>query len=165
MEAEKLLTRPKELYDGAMPSGNSVAYINTLRISRMTGDVAMDIQANEIYKAFEAPADAMPEAFTQFLCGLDFAAGPSSEVIIIGDLEKPDTRDMLRVLRKQFAPNSVVIFRPEKSTQPDIETIAPFVTSHSLINGKATVSVCTDNTCHLPTNDPQKMLELLDIRK
>ena len=165
VEAEKLLTRPKELYDGAIPSGNSVAYVNALKISRMTGDAAMDIQANEIYKAFEAPADAMPEAFSQFLCGLDFAAGPSSEVIIIGDLEKLDTRDMLRVLRKQFAPNSVVIFRPEKSTQPDIETIAPFVTSHSLINGKATVSVCTDNTCHLPTNDPQKMLELLDIRK
>ena len=125
----------------------------------------MDTRANEIYKAFAAPADAMPEAFTQFLCGLDFALGSSSEVIIIGDLGKPDTQEMLRVLRKQFLPNNVVLFRPEESAQPDIETIAPFVTSHSLINGKATVFVCTDNTCHRPTNDPQKMLELLDIRK
>jgi len=165
VEAEKLLTRPKELYDGAMPSGNSVAYINTLRISLLTGDAVVDTRANEIYKAFAAPADAMPEAFTQFLCGLDFAVGSSSEVIIIGDLGKPDTQEMLRVLRKQFLPNNVVLFRPEESAQPDIETIAPFVTSHSLINGKATVFVCTDNTCHRPTNDPQKMLELLDIRK
>ncbi len=165
VEAEKLLTRPKELYDGAIPSGNSVAYVNALKISRMTGDADMDTKAKEIYKAFEAPADAMPTAFTQFLCGLDFALGPSSEVIIAGDLEKPDTLEMLRVLRKQFAPNKVVIFRPEKSAQPDIEHIAPFVKSHFLLNGKATAFVCTNYTCNLPTSDPQKMLELLDMRK
>jgi len=165
VEAEKLLTRPKELYDGAIPSGNSVAYSNALKISRMTGNADMEAKADAICKAFEAPAGAMPEAFTQFLCGLDFAVGLSGQVIITGDLEKPDTLEMLRVLRKQFAPNKVVISRPEKSAQPDIETIAPFVKSHPLLNGKATAYVCTNYTCNLPTNDPQKMLELLDVRK
>ena len=165
LKAERLLTRPKELYDGAVPSGNSVAYGNVLKMSRMTGNADMEAKADAICKAFEAPAGAMPEAFTQFLCGLDFAAGPSGQVIITGDLGKPDTREMLRTLRKQFAPNNVVIFRPEKPVQPDIETIAPFVKAHLPLNGKATAFVCTDFACHLPTNDPQKMLELLDTRK
>ncbi|MBN1471568.1 MAG: thioredoxin domain-containing protein, partial [Syntrophaceae bacterium] len=161
-EAESLLTRPKELHDGAIPSGNSVAFINTLRIFRITGNAEAEKQANNICRIFRAHADAMPTAFTQFLCGLDFAIGPSSEVIITGDMDKPDTKALLSALRKHFAPNKVVILRPEKSSKPDIENIAPFVKSHSGINGKATAYVCTNDTCALPTNDSQKMLELIN---
>ena len=164
-DAEELLTRPKELYDGAVPSGNSVAFINTLRLSKMTGDVDMGKRVNDISRAFRAQADAMPTAFTQFLCGLDFMIGPSSEVIIAGDMDKADTRELLRILRRTFTPNKVVLFRPEKSQQPDIQPIAPVVQSHSLMNGKATAYVCTNFTCALPTNDPQKMLDLLKTGK
>ena len=160
-DAEELLTRPKELHDGAIPSGNSMAFINTLRLSRFTGDAKMDERAHEIYRAFGAPADAMPTAFTQFLCGLDFAIGPASEVIIAGYVNKEGTRLMLRALRKSFLPNKIVVFRPESSTPPDIETIAPFVQSHSIRNGQATAYVCSNFTCSLPTNDPEKMMELL----
>ena len=160
-DAEELLTRPKELYDGAIPSGNSMAFINTLRLSRFTGDAKMDERAHEIYRAFGAPADAMPTAFTQFLCGLDFAIGPASEVIIAGYVNKEGTRLMLRALRKSFLPNKIVVFRPESSTPPEIEMIAPFVQSHSIRNGQATAYVCSNFTCSLPTNDPEKMMELL----
>jgi uncharacterized protein len=164
-DAEELLTRPKELYDGAIPSGNSVAYINALRLSRITGDANMDKRALESHRAFRTQADAMPTAFTQFLCGLDFAIGPSSEVIIAGDMDQIDTQDMLAALRRSFVPNKIVIFRPEKEAKPDIETIAPFVQSHSGINSQATAYVCTNFTCALPTNDPQKMIELLKSSK
>ena len=164
-DAEEILTRPKEFYDGAVPSGNSVAFINALRLSKMTGNADMEKRVNDIYGAFRAQADAMPTGFTQFLCGLDFIIGASSEVIIAGDMDNADARELLRILRRNFTPNKVVLFRPEKSQQPDIETIVPAVQSHSLINGKATVYVCTNFTCSLPTNDPQKMLELLDTSK
>ncbi|MGB5216690.1 MAG: thioredoxin domain-containing protein [Smithella sp.] len=164
-DAEELLTRPKEFYDGAVPSGNSVAFINALRLFKMTGDADMEKRTKDIYSAFRAQADAMPTGFTQFLCGLDFMIGPSSEVIVAGDMDKASTQELLRILRRNFTPNKVVLFRPEKSQQPDIETIAPAVQSRSLINGKATAYVCTNFTCALPTNDPQKMLELLDTSK
>lgn len=160
-DAEELLTRPKELHDGAIPSGNSIAFINTLRLSRFTGNAKMDESAREIYRAFGAPVDTMPTAYTQFLCGLDFAIGPASEVIIAGYMNKEDTRLMLRALRKSFLPNTIVIFRSEGSTPPDIETIAPFVQFHSIRNGQATAYVCSNFTCSLPTNDPEKMIELL----
>jgi uncharacterized protein YyaL (SSP411 family) len=103
------------------------------------------------------------DGFHPFLGGLDFAIGPSSEIIIAGDLDKPDTQELLHALRKNFAPNKVVILRSEKSAKPDIETIAPFVKSHPCINGKATAYVCTNYTCALPTNDPQEMLKRLKI--
>jgi len=161
-DAEELLTRPKELHDGAIPSGNSIALINTLRLSRLTGDAEMGKRAHKIYRAFGAPADAMPTAYTQFLCGLDFVIGPASEVIIAGYVNKEDTRLMLRDLRKSFLPNKIVVFRSESSTPPDIETIAPFVQSYSIRNGQATAYVCSNFTCSLPTNDPKKMMELLN---
>jgi uncharacterized protein len=163
-DAEELLTRPKELYDGAIPSGNSAAFINTLRLSRITGDAEMDERGHEIYRAFCAQTDAAPTAFTHFLSGLDFAIGPASEVIIAGNIDHSDTRALLTALRRSFIPNKIVIFRPEGSAQPDIETIAPFVQSHSSINGQATAYVCSNFTCALPTNDPVQMLELLNIK-
>jgi len=164
-DAEELLTRPKELYDGAVPSGNSVAFSNALRLSKMTGDADMGKRANDIYKAFLTQADAMPTAFTQFLCGLDFMIGPSSEVIIAGDMDKADSRELLRTLRNNFIPNKVVLYRSEKSQQSDIQTIVPAAKSHTRIDGKTTAYVCTNFTCALPTNDPQKMLDLLDPGK
>jgi len=164
-DAEELLARPKELYDGAIPSGNSVAFINTLRLSRFTGDVEMDERAHRIYRAFCAQAEATPTAFTQFLCGLDFAIGPASEVIIAGRMEHSDTQAMLKILRRNFMPNKVVIFHSENPEEPDIETIAPFVQSHPSINGQATAYVCSNFTCLLPTNDPAKMMALLEKEK
>ena len=165
INAEKLLIRPKELYDGAMPSGNSVAFINTLRIARITGNAEMDKIVNIIYKAFAEQADAMPTSFSHFLCGLDFAIGPSSEVIIAGNIDDTDTQKMLKTLRKSFAPNKIVIFRPEKTVQSDIEIIAPHLHSKSVINGKATAYVCTNFSCAPPTNDPNKMMDLLNVTK
>ena len=163
-DAEELLTRPKELYDGAIPSGNSVAFINTLRLSRITRDAEMDKRAREIYRVFCEQAGAMPTAFTHFLSGLDFAIGPASEVIIAGTIDHSDTKALLAVLRRSFVPNKIVVFRPESSAQPDIEVIAPFVQPYQSINSQATAYVCSNFTCSLPTSDPVKMLELLNIK-
>ncbi len=161
-DAEALLIRPKELYDGAIPSGNSVAFLNALRLSRITGDVELDELAHEIYRAFCESADAMPTAHTHFLCGLDFAIGPASEVSIVGDMDHSDTQALLKALRSHYAPNKIVVFRSENSDQPDIETIAPFMKSHSSINGQATAYVCSNFACLQPTNDPEQMMALLN---
>ena len=165
VDAEKLLARPKELYDGAIPSGNSVSFLNALRLSRITGDAEMDERAHEIYRAFVAHTEAMPTAYTHFLAGLDFAIGPASEVIIAGNKDRVDTQALLTALRKSFLPNKIVVFRPENPVQTDIETIAPYVQSHDCINGLATAYVCSNFTCSLPTNDPEQMISLLTENK
>jgi len=163
--SEELLTRPKELYDGAIPSGNSVAFLNALRLSRITGAPEMAKRTNDICKAFRAQAEAAPTAFTHFLCGFDFATGPSGEVILTGNIHDPDTKEMLQALRKTFLPNKVIILRHAGKSKPDIEDIAPFIKPYAGINGKATAYVCSGFTCALPTNDPQKMIDLLNAGK
>ncbi len=160
-DAEKLITRPKELYDGAMPSGNSVAFSNCLRLSRITGDAEMDERAHEVYRAFGAHADAQPTAFTHFLCGLIFAIGPASEVVIAGDRNHPETWTLVATLCKSFVPNKVVLYCPGGTDQAELETIAPWVHDHTPISGRSTVYVCSNFTCAMPTDDPEKMMKLL----
>ncbi|PKN88750.1 MAG: hypothetical protein CVU51_03465 [Deltaproteobacteria bacterium HGW-Deltaproteobacteria-1] len=103
----------------------------------------------------------MPSAFTQFLCGLDFALGPSKEVIITGDINSEDTREMIGVLRKSFVPNKVVVFLPEGPSRQEMEAVAPFLKSYSSIHGHTTAYVCSNYSCSPPTSDASRMIDLL----
>ncbi|MEK7871291.1 MAG: thioredoxin domain-containing protein, partial [Nitrospirota bacterium] len=163
-DGEKLFTRPKEIYDGATPSGNSVAFLNLLRLGRITSDSSLEERAAKIGSAFSNSIRQMPSAYTQFLVGLDFALGPSYEVVIAGDSGKEDTRAMLNALRMEFLPNKILLFRPTEIEAPDIIRLAPFTEDMSTIEGKATAYVCTNYACKVPTTDINKMLELLNAK-
>jgi uncharacterized protein YyaL (SSP411 family) len=164
-DAEELLIRQKEINDGAIPSGNSVSLANFLRLARITGDSSLENKASLIIRTFSGRVDQMPNAFGQFLTAFDFALGPANEVIIAGDIDKKDTKEMLGALRKSFVPNKIVIFRPESSSPPEIEKIAPYIKSYQSVGGRATAYVCSNFTCQLPTSDPKKMMALLERGK
>ncbi|MCL7476517.1 MAG: thioredoxin domain-containing protein, partial [ANME-2 cluster archaeon] len=74
------------------------------------------------------------------------------------------TKAMLETLRHAFIPNKVVIFHPTDEDSPDITNIAGFVGNLKSIEGKATAFVCQNYACKLPTNNKEKMLELLKLR-
>ena len=76
---EPLITRSKELYDGALPSGNSVAALNLLRLGRMTGNVALEQKAEELTQIFSRQITDQPMAYTQVLVALDFMVGPPGD--------------------------------------------------------------------------------------
>jgi uncharacterized protein YyaL (SSP411 family) len=159
-DAEELITRHKEIYDGAIPSGNSVAMLNLLRIGRITGDAAYDEMASKLAKAFSGTVEQAPVAYTQLLSSLDFAIGPSYEVVVVGDPASPDTKEMLSAIRKRYSPNKVLLFKGQGDV-PGVTAIAEFTKGQSSIDGKATAYVCLDHVCNLPTTDLNKALELL----
>ncbi|MEK7872147.1 MAG: thioredoxin domain-containing protein, partial [Nitrospirota bacterium] len=163
-DSEELFTRPKEIYDGATPSGNSVAILNMLRLGRIIADSTLEERAAKIGSAFSRNIRQMPSAYTQFLVGLDFALGPSHEVVIAGGSGKQDTRAMLNALRREFLPNKILLFRPTEVEAPDISRLAPFTKDMSAIDGKATAYVCTNYSCKAPTTEIKKILELLNTR-
>jgi uncharacterized protein YyaL (SSP411 family) len=162
-DGEELLVRQKEIYDGAIPSGNSVAMLNLLRLGRMLGDAELEERAAGILRAFSTEVGRMPSAFTQFVTALDFALGPSHEVVIVGDPDAKDTRLMLEALRKRLLPNKVLLFKPSTEERPDIAGRAPFLEEHHAKGGKATAYVCEHHFCHNPTTDVDKMLEELGV--
>ena len=157
--AENILIRKKDIYDGAIPSGNSIAMLNLIRLSRITADPELERKADAIGQAFSLKVGQAPAGYTMLMSALDFTLGPSSDVIIAGDLQADDTMDMLKALRKEFIPNKVVILRPDEESE--ITRISDYTKSLSSKGGKATAYVCRNFSCRLPVTEPGKMLELL----
>ena len=160
-DGEGLIIRKKEVYDGAIPSGNSVAMFNLLRLARLTGDSDLDEKAAKIGRAFSEQVKQLPSGYTQFLISADMSIGPSYEVVVAGSSNAKDTVEMLKALNTPFIPNQVILFRPTDQKSPDIDTIAEFVKNHVSREGKATAYVCLGNACKAPTTDIKEMLNLL----
>jgi len=164
-DGENLLLRNKEIYDGAIPSGNSVAMLNLLRLDRITANSDFEEKAEKIGSAFSKTVKQFPAAHTELMVALDFGVGPSYEVVIVGDSQADDTKAMIKAIRRQFVPNKVVLLRQTEKEEPDIIRIAEFTKSQLSLNGKATAYVCLNYVCKLPTTDISKMLELLSGKK
>jgi uncharacterized protein YyaL (SSP411 family) len=160
-DGELLLVRTKEYYDGAVPSGNSVAMMNLLRLARITGSPALEKKGALITASNAEAVLKAPRAFTSLLSAVDFELGPTYEVVIVGNERESDTRKMLRLLHKTFIPNSVVILRNPFQDTSVIDETAPFLEHMTQIDSSATAYVCVDHTCELPTTDPEKMMEIL----
>ncbi|MBI3923196.1 MAG: thioredoxin domain-containing protein [Armatimonadetes bacterium] len=160
-DSEKLLFRPKESYDGATPSGNSVAMLNLLHLARLTADPQLEEKAAALSRAFAGSVRRTPSAHTHFLCAVDFGLGPSSEVVIAGAPGAEDTRAMLKALNQTFLPNKVVLLRPQEGADPALFRLAEFTKNQTAIGGKATAYVCRNHQCNRPTTDPKTMREQL----
>lgn len=152
--SEATLPRIKQLYDGAAPSGNSVALHNLLWLSRLTNHPTYDTMATQMTKTFAEEIEGAPEAFTFFLSTFDFLIGPSYSVTVVGDLKQKDTAEMLNAIRKHYLPSTVVQLKyPSKAGL-----------GYEQIEGKATAYVCRDKTCLPPTNNLLSMLEQLEVK-
>lgn len=165
-DAEELLVRPKEVYDGAIPSGNSVAALNNLRLARLTGQQELEEAGQSIIEAFAGDVAQNPAGHTFMLQAVDYLLGPAQEVLIVGDVGAEDTNQLLRALNAEFLPRKAVLVYPV--TQQDdriaVKALAPFVQGQEQIDGKATAYVCSEFTCQRATTDAGELLERLRNR-
>jgi uncharacterized protein YyaL (SSP411 family) len=161
-DGEQLPLRQKEVYDAAIPSGNSVAILNLLRLARITGRQDLEEKSKQTIDAFSDKIEEFPMGYTQFLQGLDFALGPAFEVVLSGNETGQDMRDMIAALRKTYAPNKVVLLVPENGAD-EVISLAPFAASYHSLDGKATAYVCKGQRCELPTTDASQMITHLNM--
>ncbi len=158
---DDLLVRSKEIYDGAIPSANSVAALNLVRLSRMTGNEGLGARAVAIGRAFSHQVARGPVGHTQLLSALSFWLGPSYEVVVAGDLSDEGTKEMLRALNGNFLPNRVVVFRPGDEEKPEIVSLAGYTEYQKSQNSLATAYVCQNFACKAPTTSVDEMLASL----
>ena len=152
--SEANLPKIKQLYDGAIPSGNSVALQDLLLLSRLTNEPKYEAMATQMTKTFAEEIEGAPEAYTFFLSALDFMIGPSFSVMLVGKLNENDTSDMLSELRKHYLPTKTIqLQEPSKAGL-----------GYQQLEGKATAYICRDQTCLPPTNNVAPMLEQLAIK-
>jgi len=158
---EELLVRQKEIYDGAIPSGNSTAADNSIRLARLTSDGEYLQGADHIFAAFSNEANQLPSAHSQLMSALQRSIGPSLEVVIAGKTGADDTAALIATVRKMYLPQAAVLLVPPGKSGATIRKLAPFAQAYEPVEGKAAAYVCRDFTCQLPTTDPAKLAELL----
>jgi uncharacterized protein YyaL (SSP411 family) len=161
---EQVLWRRKEFYDGAVPSGNSVMVHNLLRLARITGEPALQQEAERTSGAFGDRFCRSPGHYTQLLSALDFAFGPTREIVIAGRRGEEQTERMLGKVAASFGPRQVVLFRPVDVENPPITSLAPFTKELTAIEGQATAYVCQNYQCNLPTTDWAHFQQLLAVQ-
>mgnify|MGYP000582198583 CR=1 FL=1 len=154
--------RDKPFYDGAVPSGNSVAALNLFRLGRMTGDHRLEERGERILKVFSGRIVEYPSAFTQWLNALDFAIGPGREVVLVGNARAVDFKGMLEAVHRTFAPRRVLVGCVQGAEGRRVADLCPYVESMTTgEGGGARIYVCENYACRNPIDDLDELRRVL----
>ncbi len=157
-DAESLLVREKEVYDGAMPSGNSTALKHLLMLSRLTGRQDWLDTLQQMFQAFYVDVSSYPSGHTAFLQGLLSQYATKREIIILGKNGDPQKEQLLQALQKRFVPFDIIL---TAETGKELAKLAPFTKDYKTIDGKTTVYICENYSCRQPITDIDEVMEQL----
>jgi len=156
-----LPVRPKELFDGAAPSANSVSLENLLFLHRLTGDVQWEERAYGLVRAFSGTVDANPGAFTYFLCGIDMAFRKGDDVVVTGTREILENENILTELTRNYVSNQMTLIKTDANADR-LSRFAGFTESLDVLPGKAQAHICRGGAC---TGTASKLGDLLNPSK
>lgn len=159
--SEKLMIRSKDSYDGAIPSGNSVAVNNLFRLSKMTGNQDYKKHAVNTLKYFSDMSKQSLTGFSHMTTGFMFDHKDPIELVIVGDGKKTDIRTLSNKINLIYYPNKIILFK-DTSLDNDLEKVAPWVKGYSMIDNKTTYYLCHNFNCKRPTTNIKTILKNLD---
>jgi uncharacterized protein len=145
---ESLITRQKDLYDNAVPSGNSMAALALLRLGKLTGRQDFLDAAEGTLRAGAALVEQAPRAAGQMLLALDMYLGPTPEIVILGDAGQADTAAALQSLRHRYLPNRVIACRAPAAQQSG--PLDPLFEGKTLDGPQPGVFICQNFACGQP---------------
>ncbi len=148
-----VMPRLKQVYDGATPSGNSVALYDLLLVSRLTNEPKYENMAVKMTELFAEDIGAAPQAYTFFLSALELLLGKSYSAVLVGDLKAEDSQVMLDSLKKHYLPTTILQLKAPNNAG----------LGYRQMDGKATAYVCQNQTCLPPTNSVELMLKQLGV--
>lgn len=153
-DQEQLLAREKPSYDGAEPSGNSVALLNLLRLHEFTTQDRYRQRAEEAFRAFEPTIERQPTSVPRMLVALDYWSDRAKEIIIVTPNDLAEAEPFRAKLRKTFIPNRVLAVTNVGPRQAALAEVVPLVAGKQARGGRPTAYVCEQRVCELPTSDP-----------
>ena len=154
--AEKLPVRPKELYDGAVPAGNSVQLFNLLRLARLTGQPDVLQRAADAAGAFGEAVGRSPSACAMALTALQFASSGGMDIVVVGPRDAADTQAMLDRINRTNDPGRVLLLK-DPAEADRLEALAPYTAPMKMINGKATAYICRNGACEPAVTSPDEL--------
>lgn len=159
-DAESLIFRPVDIYDGARPSGNSIALELFARLFYLTGKAKWSNYGRKLLEGVAVQVGEHPEGYLGLLQGASLFVEPVREVVVTGMPGRKDTLEMLDLLRKNYSPETVFLFRPIEG-RGGIVNIAPYLSGMKPVLGKAAAYVCQNFSCNKPTTDPSELARIL----
>jgi hypothetical protein len=153
-----LVLRLKEDYDGAEPSGNSLALEALVRLAHMTGRDDFDNAAARALRHFAPKLASQPVTAPRMMAAQMMAMAPPRQIVLAG--ERGDMGAMLARIRQRFLPDTVV-FLLDSESRGSLEKHASSLAAMHPMDGKPTAYVCENFTCQLPVTDPAKLAELI----
>jgi len=156
-----LVLRVKEDYDGAEPSGNSVAALNLLRLAQITGRADFRESAERLFAAFATRLSTMPMAIPQMLVACEFFLSEPRQIVVAGDRGAPDTAALLQTVHLRFIPNRIILLVDSQDTRKALAAGIPALAGMTKLQGRAAAYVCRNYTCQLPVSEPEQLAALL----
>ena len=147
-----LILRVKDDYDGAEPSGNSVATLALLKLAAITGRKDFQSPAEATLRLFAARLEKIPQAVPYLLLALDFSLEEPDRVVVAGAPASPKFQELLRAAHS--------VYRPDKVVLGNLGAVEPFAKTLPAKEGPV-VYLCTGQSCQPPTNDPAQVRKLL----
>jgi len=152
---ETLITRTKDYFDNATPSGNSVAALSLLKLGLITHDPDYSRVALTILRTLSQVMTRYPSAFGYLLCALDFYLSEPKEIAIVGRLDSHEVRLLVEEIYRRYLPNKVVVASDpsDKDSSAEIKLLE----GRTAVEGKATAYVCRNYTCLAPVTEPAEL--------
>jgi uncharacterized protein YyaL (SSP411 family) len=154
-----LVLRMKEDYDGAEPSGNSIAVLALLRLSALTGREDFRAAAERALKTFASRMRAAPVGVPQMLVAYMCSRSEPRQIVIAG--EGAQAQRLLTPVRRAFLPNKVVFLIPNSEVRDRLSLRLPALAGMTAVDGKAAAYVCENFTCQLPATEPDALQALV----
>ncbi|SET98733.1 hypothetical protein SAMN05421676_11343 [Salinibacillus kushneri] len=157
-DSETLIAREKEVNDGAIPSGNSVAILMLHKMANLTGEREWLDRVEEMYYSFKEEIEHYASGSTYFLQSLLLSEYPTKEVVIIGNKRDENREKLLSQLNQSFLPGVFVLVG---ESEEEIGKVAPFAKEYYQMEGKTTVYVCENFACKRPTTDIDEAIKTI----
>jgi len=152
---EVLLARERPSYDGAEPSGSSVAILNLLRLAEFTTRGEYRARAERALKKLHGVLSSSPTSVSELLLAVDYYLDAPKEVVIVTAGGRAEAAPLLAELQATFLPNRILAVVSEGSDQEKLAELVPLVEKKVAQGDKATAYVCVGRVCDRPTSDPE----------
>ncbi len=159
LEHSKLIVRPRDILDNAVPSGGSIAALSLLRLSSLTGESCYASKAESSIKSLVPQMRRAPLLVTSWIIATDFLKTDSNQIVLLGNPGDPLLTEMLCEVRSRYLPN--LVLAGARHHDPNDEK-SPLLHGKAMLNGKPTAYVCKDYICNLPVSSPSELSGQLD---
>ncbi len=161
-DSEALIVRPRDLFDGATPSGSSAAARALLHLAALVGEPRYARAAERGLESMAGMLDQVPQAQGNLLCALDFHLAPPREVAVVGARGSADTEALLDELRGRYLPTTTVAHLDPSASTAGAEI--PLLMGREPVAGRAAAYVCERFACRRPVTEPAELAAELESR-